>query len=82
MDAAVTNAEYAPLADIMGRSLIGSEPFNCSAHAEIDIDNLVSQLATSSWERVGDSRSHRLGSARAGSTIACESTAAPSARSR
>lgn len=27
----LTNLEYAPLAEIMGRSMIGSEPFNCSA---------------------------------------------------
>jgi acyl-CoA dehydrogenase len=27
----LTNLEYAPLAEIMGRSIFGSEPFNCSA---------------------------------------------------
>ncbi len=48
--AGLTNLEYAPLAEIMGRSPIGAEPFNCSAPDTGNMETLV-RYATPEQQR-------------------------------
>jgi acyl-CoA dehydrogenase len=49
--AGLTNLEYAPLAEIMGRSPIGSEPFNCSAPDTGNMETLVRYATPEQQER-------------------------------
>jgi acyl-CoA dehydrogenase len=49
--AGLTNLEYAPLAEIMGRSEIGSEPFNCSAPDTGNMETLVRYATAEQQQR-------------------------------
>ena len=51
LGAGLSNLEYAPLAEIMGRSPIGSEPFNCSAPDTGNMETIVRYGTPAQQER-------------------------------